>query len=325
MRVIAALALCTMASSAVGQSLLYKVDLEERIDRSELIVEGRVIGQRAFWNQAKTLIHTASRIAVYRVFKGKAEQGVVEVITPGGVIGHTANAVYPSLELRPGDVGVLFLESDYKTRGTKSLRPYASVQGFVRYDEARGGAADVFDSYLDITNELHSRIQTQVGQRVQVLRDYTVPARSVVVALPKVVPVITSVAPAQTTAGTRSEITITGTGFEAYDGGTNSAVFFPNADDGGQTLRGAGDVYITSWTDTEIKVDVPTAAGTGPIMVQSASQLRGTSPNPLTIDYNQIEIYFDVDGVLAPTATYTISPGHHPFVRQPSGIRRFGV
>ena len=74
MRILATFVACAVLFGTAGaQSPLYKVDLDERIDRSELIVEGRVVDQESFWNRSRTLIYAASTIEVYRVFKGQLE------------------------------------------------------------------------------------------------------------------------------------------------------------------------------------------------------------------------------------------------------------
>ncbi len=59
MRVIVTLLVSTVLITSAAAQSLYKIELDDRIDRSELIVEGRVTDQRAFWNNSHTLILTA--------------------------------------------------------------------------------------------------------------------------------------------------------------------------------------------------------------------------------------------------------------------------
>lgn len=76
---------------------------------------------------------------------------------------------------------------------------------------------------------------------------------------PFLVPSISNFSPNPITAGTSSELTITGTNF----GATKGKVRFPNGDDGGMSLMEADDADVT-WSDTEIIVKVPSVrAGVG--------------------------------------------------------------
>ncbi len=179
-----------------------------------------------------------------------------------------------------------------KTDRTNSYQPYASVQGFARYDELRGRASDVFTTYTDIEQELHRAVVARTGEPV-VMKAYSVPKPAEVrTAKSGMVPVIVSISPTTVTAGTNDVLTITGTGFEASDGGTNSRVFFANADDGGNTIIAAPAGLVSSWSDTQIQVRVPSRAGTGSVTVQTASSQQATSAATLTIEYNLLTLSF---------------------------------
>ena len=84
-------------------------------------------------------------------------------------------------------------------------------------------------------------------------------------------PSIISFAPGSISAGTQSILTITGTGFGT--GGPNGSKYveFENADDGGATWIQPIPSEYTSWTNTQIQVEVPTDAGTGKIRVTNGS------------------------------------------------------
>ncbi len=285
------------ALTMMAQPALYEVSLDERIEMSSLIVEGQVIEQRSFWNAEKTLIYTANVIDVYRVFKGDAVDQI-ELVTPGGRIGFTINRVDPSLKLKPGMTGLFFAEGarvipDDPALKTSSLfQPYASVQGFIRYDEVQGKAADVFRVYPDIASDLYDPISAKAGRAPEVMKSYAPPKPAGPAKSSVLVPSITSFSPAVLSAGTGTMLTINGSGFEAYDGGTTSKVFFPNADDGGATLIPAPASEIVSWTASTITLRVPNGAGTGNFLVQSASGGQGFSGTALTVDFNQINVEF---------------------------------
>jgi len=280
-----------------AQPALYEVSLDARIENAALIVEGRVIDQNAFWNAEGTLIYTANVIEVYRVFKGQGTERI-ELMTPGGQIGFTINRVDPSLKLKKGYAGLFFVQkarvklANATAKQETRYQPFASVQGFIRYDEARGKAADVYHVYPNIETNLYAPISKKVGKAPKVIKAYATPREFGAAKSTIFTPSVTSFSPGVLSAGTNSTLTISGSGFGAYDGGTNSLVFFPNADDGGATLVPTPASEIVSWTDTQISVRVPNGAGTGNFVVQSAGGTQGTSPSSLTVDFNEINVEF---------------------------------
>ncbi len=73
--------LCMIFSTANAQ--LYKIALRDKINKAALVVEGRVTEQQSFWNDAHTVIYTANKIHLYKLFKGQAIPAGIEVITQG--------------------------------------------------------------------------------------------------------------------------------------------------------------------------------------------------------------------------------------------------
>src|SRR4051794_14469350 len=78
-----ALLLCFCMAPAQG---LYKVSMEEKISQSSLIVEGKVVEKKSFWNAQHSMIYTSNQVEVYKVFKGTLQKNTIEVITVGGVV-----------------------------------------------------------------------------------------------------------------------------------------------------------------------------------------------------------------------------------------------
>ena len=58
-------------SNLYGQILLKKASLEKQIKNSTLVVEGKVVSKKAFWDVENKNIYTANVIEVYKVFKGQ--------------------------------------------------------------------------------------------------------------------------------------------------------------------------------------------------------------------------------------------------------------
>ena len=97
-----------LSEGLIAQNSLREIPLQQQIDKSSLVVEGKVIAKKSFWDAKHERIYTSNTIEVYKVFKGEL-LGTIEVITSGGAVGNKAEVVTPSLKLRDGDVGVFTL------------------------------------------------------------------------------------------------------------------------------------------------------------------------------------------------------------------------
>src|SRR5688572_8779958 len=99
------LIVCTTLGRAQG---LYPVSTDEKVNRSSLILEGKVISQRSAWNSRHTMIYTTSTVEVYKLFKGNLEKNLVEVVTLGGAVdGYYIHASH-LLELHNDELGIFF-------------------------------------------------------------------------------------------------------------------------------------------------------------------------------------------------------------------------
>ena len=276
-----------------AQCLLYEVSLAERSSSATLIAEARILDQQCFRHSDK-LIYTRSRLQVNAVLKGNLPAGDIYLITPGGRIGDQMIRVEPSLEANSGQTGLFFLQAsrvaDQKFAQSSQFEPFASVQGFVEYNPLDGQLRDPFHSY-DSREALFSEVSALTGLRPRILdnQDWEIHDHSHG-GSHKAMSVIASFTPATQTAGTQSTITINGNNFEAYDGGTNSTVFFANADDGGATFTAAPASEVVSWNNTQIVVRVPSGAGTGTFIVRNASGVTGGSGSALTVPYNHTNV-----------------------------------
>ncbi len=269
---------------------LVPVNFNTRVSNSQLIVEGKVISKRSFWDNNNYNIYTASKIEVYKVFKGNLYTNFIEIITPGGIVGLHKEEVHPSLELENNDVGVFMLHNNtiltYKVNGIPLYQPYASVQGFVKYDLAENKAASVFDKFNNIDQVLYNTITGLTNTNFIVVKPYTVKQNN---SSNKATPTISNFNPTTVTAGTGTQITINGNNFGASAG----TVSFSDANDGGSTFYPALATQIISWNNTQIVVEVPSRGGTGPIRVTNTDPASVTSGSNLTVSYAEINVDFD--------------------------------
>ncbi len=287
------LVVCALfGQSSLATELVQEVPLAERIAVATTIVEGRVIESRGSWDSAHGNIFTVHRIEIYRRFAGDSGPAELRMLTPGGSVGLDFEKVVPSLQLRPGDVGIFLLGNprvvvQIDPSASDIWEPVAGPQGFVRYNETTGGAADMFANY-DV-DSLRRQVIDHVGSDAAVFQDYQ-PGPSLGAALSGVGgPSITSFTPTTTSAGTGSVLTINGSGF----GATAGEVGFSDANDGGASYFTGLATQIVSWSDTQIEVEVPDRAGTGTIRVTTASSDSAVSSASLTVRWAILNVEYD--------------------------------
>lgn len=292
------LVLCMAASPLFAENHYHMVPLalEERVKAADFVLEGEVIAQRSFWDERQEQIYTAHTLQVYKVFKGEVRSRQLEVITQGGSVGLAVHVVSSALELRRGQQGMFFLTKNTipVASSATTARPYAGRQGFVRYEPDRATAADPFEQYKTI-DELYRKVINSTGRSFtavsvnQALEEGLKTQQQQNATQATQAPSVGSFSPTRLSAGTGTILTITGSGFGNTQG--NGFVEFLNADDGGNTTVRPFITDYLSWTNTQIRVMVPSysqtgaTAGTGPVKVTANDGTSGTSGTALTIDF----------------------------------------
>lgn len=103
-----------------AQALEKKIALRTQIEKSDMIVEGKVVAKRSVWDDDKKLIYTLNTVKIYKVFKGNL-LNTMDVVTVGGFVGLKGVMAYPSLKLYIGDIGVFMLNKN-KTPFSKNVK-----------------------------------------------------------------------------------------------------------------------------------------------------------------------------------------------------------
>ena len=282
-------------NSSFSQCSLYPVSLSSRVNNSNLIIEGKVISQKSFWNSAHNYIYTSNLIQVNQVIKGSTISPFIEIITEGGEIELNKQTVEPSLQLKPNDEGVFTLINFNQPQqyGYQVFQAYADQQGFIKFNLQENSAHDPFNKYADINNVLYSQLKTLLHTT---FADFTNSNSQNKFSSSSAIASISGISPTTITAGTSSTLTITGAGFGATQG--TSFVLFKNADDGGTTNIQAHSSQYVSWSNTQIQVLVPTkastvcgTAGTGQVTVSVAGSPT-VSTQTLVVDYGEINAYY---------------------------------
>jgi PKD repeat protein len=281
--------------SAKAQCSMVEVPLSERSNNATLIVEGKVVSQNSFWNTNHTMIYTSNEIEVYKIFKGTVAGTTVNVITVGGTVGYDRVTTDVMLSLKINDVGVFTLAPPthmHNLPAVSSLVPqyetYASAQGFVKYDMNSLTATDPFHTYSNIETDLYPSVTAPDRRSYVEVQPFNTHSAAHYGPNPTVQS-ISSFSPTTVTAGTGTTLIINGSGFGATQG--SGTVGFKNADDGGATYITPLATQYLSWTNTQIKVQVPANAGTGTIQVTQG--VTTTSASTLTVSYAHLNVDFD--------------------------------
>ena len=82
-----------LSITSYAQCLIEPWSLQVRTDKSELIVEAKVISQEGAWDQNHGNIYTINTLEVYKTFKGQYNSETIQLVTEGGLVGLEKEAV----------------------------------------------------------------------------------------------------------------------------------------------------------------------------------------------------------------------------------------
>ncbi|HYF03606.1 MAG TPA: PKD domain-containing protein [Patescibacteria group bacterium] len=303
--------LMAMQLQVKGQCLMTEVPLAERTKGASLIVEGKVISQRSYWNESHSLIMTAHEIEVYKIFKGKTSAETITLVTEGGQIGNLLHTVRPSAELSTGDVGVFMLEKvSIASKATPQFTLFSSAQGVIRYDLEQESAADPFRRYASIEKNIYGAISKVTGKNFLTFKNLQNPVLKKQTGdkmLSTQAASVTEFLPAIVMASQLDTLTIKGSGF----GNTKGNITFKNADDGGKTNVTTPSKNILSWKDNEIRLIVPYKAGSGPVLINGTPTTKNVTigSSYMTVADNRTETSFIVNTNKTGGYTYQFNSG----------------
>ncbi|MEP6465262.1 MAG: T9SS type A sorting domain-containing protein [Parafilimonas sp.] len=293
---------------------LYKIDLDSKINKASLIVEGKITGKTSFWNDDHTVIYTSNKVHIYKLFKGHILSKEIEVITQGGSVGNKCLKVSDVIQFDNGQKGMFFLfENGLKIHSpfTKNILydVYSSEQGFLRYDEDGQKAFAPFAKYDNIQQTLYSLIKQRTGAQEQIIDSDSTPVDANIKINSGTVSngtggvVISSFSPATVNAGAINDaanniLTITGSGFGNNPSGS-AAVKFKDANNDNTNPDYKIDYnspYVLSWADNQIKLNVPDRAGTGKFAVVANDGTSATSALDLQVLFAVLDGDFTTGG-----------------------------
>lgn len=299
------LVLCNYRS----QAQLYKVELTEKVKNAPLIIEGKVIDQKSFWNDAHTMIYTANTVELYKIFKGNELKKTIELVTEGGSVGLEYIEASDLLQLDKDKVGIFFCQPNYtkyKSPYTNEIMydVYSSDQGFLRYDLQQNIAYAPFAVYKNIESNLYKIIQEETGHSFSTVNSSFNIAEAVAPNISQtgenVLGSITSFSPTTVhggalTDGANNLLTINGSGFGATPSGSCAVWFTDGSPTPGFSTTFPikyNSFHIVSWSDTKIVIKVPSRAATGNITVVTSNGTTFISATPLNVFYSILTALF---------------------------------
>ncbi|GAP68198.1 por secretion system C-terminal sorting domain [Bacteroidales bacterium 6E] len=273
---------CLLTFLPVGAQTPLPEFMEDRIRRADLIVEGRVTDRWSYADPLGNGIYTAHAVQVLQSLAGEEHREII-VVTRGGILGNRMQTVSISPVIHKGEQAYFILRS----AKISEMPPNADKECYF----LSGGHSAI----IPLKTETISGSPGQTENIYQLFADlmkkvYTTEVRS---SFPSEMlksalngPVITGLSPSEVTAGTGTLLTITGTGFGADRG--DGQVWFVAADNPGNIISSSG-FKIESWSDTQIRIIVPSEAGTGNVRVRK-SGIETVSPSALKIRYSHINL-----------------------------------
>jgi hypothetical protein len=297
------IALTVFSSHLFAQ--LTPLTFQERTTAAVNVVEGEVVEQKSFWNNAHTMIFTSNKVRLAKSFKGNIQSEFIQVITQGGQVGDMMIQASDLLELKKGDAGIfLITHLNYSIKPAYELSAwdvYGSAQGFYRYGADGVTATTPFET-ITIDN-LYKNLQQRFQQSYKVINDQLkIGKQTKLPSTNKETATITNYSPLMVTAGTLGDpannvLTINGSGF-GNPPSTSSAVLFKDADNNNQNpsvVIPYNSLYIISWTDNQIKVRVPSKAASGRFAVLISPGDTAYAPLPLIdVFYSVLNAQFDL-------------------------------
>ena len=256
--------------------------MEDRIRKADLIVEGRVTDRWSYADALGSDIYTAHAVQVLQSLEGEEFSEII-VVTRGGILGNRMQTVSVSPVIHKGDQAYFILN---KAR-VSDIPPNAGKECYV----LSGGHS----AFIPVQTETISPDPGQPENSYQLFADLMkkvydteIQSSSSSEMLKSALngPVITGISPAEVTAGTGTLLAIQGTGFGSEQG--DGQVWFVSADNPGNIISSSG-FKIESWSDTQIRIIVPSEAGTGNVRIRK-SGIEAMSPSVLKIRYSHINL-----------------------------------
>jgi hypothetical protein len=259
------------------------VELQSTIGDATLIVEAQLTTQQGVRKEGINLIQTINTLQVSRLFKGSMTGSQIDFLTLGGNLALQFEHISTEIVLRKGQRGIFMLTLD----SNGDYRIVDQGHGIIRYTQSEFKATRYNEVWNDIQAELYPQLTRMTSQNMQVKGtidfQFTSDNR-------KAINNVNGLSPLTISAGSKSVLRITGSGFGNTQG--TGTVEFRNVDDGGASRFSPIPNEFISWSDTQIEVEVPSGAGSGTVNVITDGGTVFTSNESIDIPFNHTNFIF---------------------------------
>ena len=314
------LVILTVTLASPASALMVDLSPSYLAEHSDAIAAGTITSVESRWNEAGTGIETVVSFSVGETLAGRLPEYPILVV-PGGTVDGITQWVEDVPAFFPGENVGLFL----RERPDGSYQPVGLSQGIVPLagaSVAKAGAAGLLtpDEFAD---RVDAALQGDAGVLWTTATPVPAPVGTAEVSLG-------TVASTGASAGTGTEVIITGTGFgtkASRESPGDVAFFFTASGSTFYWIYATGYVPvenwqsinpndIVSWTDSQIVCRVPTgtawrgyayrgSAGSGPVYVLHDDGLTGFGPYSLSVPFGWSKKRWQGT---APAVSYYVNP-----------------
>ena len=288
------LVLIITSSVLFSQATENPLNLETVFKSSSVVVNGKVLAKDGYWDNERKMIYTVHKVKVAKSFKGNISKHIY-VLTEGGNVGLEGLIVKPSIDIAKNSSGYFMLKKVEEIK----LKDFDFNDNLFVLSSGLVGYFD-FDSFHDhvqlplnqvMTRQSFEKSIKNLSKKKPIYVDGSLEIDSFSQSQTAENVVISSISPTTITAGNSEILTISGSGFGDFTSGANSAyVSFRDADQGGSGWVRCLKTQVMSWSDTEIKVQVPSDSGSGTIRLSFAdnSSFETTETIVIPVSINNI-------------------------------------
>jgi len=305
--------LILFVSSFLSAQIVDKpLNLETTYKSSSVVINGRIVEKSAYWDIRGKMIYTVYKVEVSKSFKGNSGS-FQYLLTEGGAIGLEGVIVKPSLKLNVNSSGYMMLKKARKVKldgfehNHQLMELSQNIVGYFSFDALTNSvmlpnyqsiSKDNFEkSLLNISKKKPKNVNSSLEKTAFSAVDVSNDAQ------------IFEASPTSIVAGNKEVLTIIGSGFGEFISGPNYGyVSFRDADSGGSGWISSLKSQIVSWSDSEIKVEVPSDSGSGTFRITTADNINYESSQTITIPYSINSYRYSISGDKNEEVEYPI---HH--------------
>lgn len=291
-----------LLTSLMSAQLIEKsINIEETIKSASVVVNGQVIEKQSYWDVDHKMIYTVHKLQVFKSFRGENDT-YQYILTEGGSVGLQGLVVKPNIRLDKNTTGYFMLNPARKLdldgfdNESKLLELTSSFNGFFNFDSYNGKVSNrsittTKDDFEAIIKTYSGEMPTTVSEPTEF--DFFSQRSSANDDIQ-----ISTISPSSIVAGNNEILTITGSGFGSFESGVSFGyVSFKDSDSGGQGWINCLRTQVVSWTDNQIRVEVPSDSGSGSIRITTSDNRVLQSETTIDIPYSINSYRYEIDGV----------------------------